>query len=97
MGRVSVKMTRSPLGSLKNDVPLEDRGSEASKTRVLDRSKPPNSVKYNISWSCGFRDWSLSSEARQQAFQDPPRRSCGASEHLKELSNTLHGADLKLS
>ena len=95
--QVSAKRTRSPLRGLKNDECVEDRGSEASKTRVLERSRPPNIVKYNVSWSCGLLDWSLSSEARQQALQDPPRRSCGAPEHLKELSNTLHGADLKLS
>ena len=43
------------------------------------------------------RDWSLSSSARQRALQEAPRRSCGAAKHSTELSNSLHGADLKLA
>ena len=76
-----------------------DSGAVARLHRILQVAVTwsRQQIKYNGLWPHGLLDWSLGLEARQQALPKPPKRSCGAPEHLKELSNTLHGADLKLS
>ena len=52
--------------------------------------------RYSISCSWGLLDHSLNLQTLQQALRVPPGRSCGAPEHLRELSTSLHGASLKL-
>ena len=48
----------------------------------------------SCSWS--LLDHSLNLQTLQEALRNPPRRSCGAPEHLKELSSRLQGPNLEL-
>ena len=61
---------------------------------------PPGRLKnvgrYSISCSWSLLDHSLNLQTPQEALRNPPRRSCGALEHLKELSSRLQGPNFKL-
>ena len=66
----------------------------------LGKSQPPgrlkNTDRYIISCSWSLLDHSLNLQTLQEALRNPPRRSCGAPEHLKELSSRLQGPNFEL-
>ena len=66
----------------------------------LGKSQPPtrrfkNVGRYSISCSWSLLDHSLNLQTPHQALREPPKRSCGASEHLKELSSRLQGPNFE--
>ena len=67
---------------------------------VLGKLSPPvrlkNVGRYSISCSWSLLDHSLNHQTPQEALRNPPRRSCGAPEHLKELSSRLQGPNFEL-
>ena len=60
---------------------------------TLGKSSPPgrlqNTDRYNISCSWSLLDHSLNLQTPHEALREPPRQSCGAPAHLKELSSRL--------
>ena len=55
-----------------------------------------NADRYSISCSWRLLDHSLNLQTPHQALRKPPRRSCGAPEHLQELSSSLQGPSFEL-
>ena len=66
----------------------------------MGQLSPPGRLKnvgrYSISCSWSLLDHSLNLQTPQEALRNPPRRSCGALEHLKELSSRLQGPNFEL-
>ena len=66
----------------------------------MGKLSPPGRLKnvgmYSMSCSWSVLDHSLNHQTPQEALQNPPRRSCGAPEHLKELSSRLQGPNSEL-
>ena len=56
-----------------------------------------NADRYSIPCSWSHLDHSLNLQTPHQALRGPPRRSCGAPEHRKELSNKLSGPNVELA
>ena len=77
VGRRIGDRTRDPLGGLKSDECIEDGASDPSRTGVLEGSWPPNTDRADGS---GLRE-----------LPEPPRQACGAPEHFKQPSSSLHG------
>ena len=66
----------------------------------MGKSQPPGKLKnagrYSISCSWSLLEHSLNHRTPQEALRTPPRRSCGAPEHVKELSSRLQGPNFEL-
>ena len=64
------------------------------KSRLPGRLK--NADRHSISCSWSLPDHSLNLQTPHEALREPPRRSCGAPEHLEELFSSLHGPSFEL-
>ena len=64
--------------------------------KLSAHGKLKNADRYSISCSWNLLDHSLNHQTPQEALRNPPRRSCGAPEHLKELSSRLEGPNFEL-
>ena len=66
---------------------------------ALGKSRPPRKLKradeYSMACSRSLLDHSLNHQTPQEPLREPPRRSCGAPEHLKELSSRLQGPNFE--
>ena len=63
---------------------------------VIGAWEAQNAYRYSISRSWSLLDHSLNHQTPQEALRNPPRRSCGAPEHVKELSSRLQGPNFEL-
>ena len=67
---------------------------------ALGKLSPPGRLKnvgrYSMSCSWSLLDHSLNLRTPQEALRNPPRRSRGALEHVKELSSRLQGPSFEL-
>ena len=66
----------------------------------MGKLSPPvsskNVYRYSVSCSWSLLDHSLNHQTPQEALRNPPRRSCGAPEHLEELSSRFEEPNFEL-